>query len=313
MDLRRVRYFLALVETLDFSRAARALSITQPALTKAMNRLEQETGGRLIRREGRHTHLTPLGEAMLARFVEVDRVAREAEDTARRLTSGIGSRLRVGVVPTIGPVRLTALVERFRASHPGTLVSLHDVEERELHETLLGGRLDCAFSVSTEADEPRLHRIHLYDEPRVLVLPRASGAVAAGRARVPDAGAWACIERGDGDVRDAVAELVGRDRDAVPVALVSERDDWTQALVGAGLGVSVMPRDSVVSEGVRARSLGADVPPRAVSLAVPSGREDNPVIRGFVELARRFGAEAAAGEGAGGLRDGRAPASGGPS
>lgn len=281
MDLRRIRYFLALVRTLDFSRAARGLGITQPALTKAMNRLEAETGGRLIRREGRRTHLTPLGEAMLERFAELDRVAREAEEAARRLVDGVGARLRIGVAATVGPARLVELVGRFLASHPRTGVSLHGIDGgRALDEALLHGRLDCAFDAASGEDEPRLRRIRLYDEPLVLVLPRGAG----------DPTARPRIGRAVGGVPASAGP------DASPAPLSSERDDWTEALVAAGLGTGLVPRDSVGARDVEVRPAEPGSPRRTISLAVPSGREDHAAIRGFVELARRFAEEARAAE-----------------
>ena len=299
MDLRRIRYFLALVRTLDFSLAARGLGITQPALTKAMNRLEAETGGRLIRREGRRTHLTPLGEALLERFAELDRIAGETEEAARRLVGGVGACLRIGVAATVGPGRLVGLVGRFRERCPETAVSIHGVDdERELHEALLRGRLDCAFDASADADEPRLHRIRLYDEPFVLVLPRAPTAEATAPVSIADAraaaGGCTCADRRG--VAGTVAAGAGAGTSIVGTgsgALSSERDDWTEALVGAGLGTGVMPRDSVGRGDVRIRPLDG-VAPRTISLAVPSGHEDHAAIRRFVELARRFAADGGA-------------------
>ena len=280
MDLRRIRYFLALARTLDFSRAARGLGITQPALTKAMNRLETETGGRLIRREGRRTHLTPLGEAMLERFAELDRVAHEAEEAARRLVDGVGARLRIGIAATVGPARLVGLVERFLASHPRTGVSLHGIDGgRALEEALLHGRLDCAFDAASGGDEPRLRRIRLYDEPLVLVLPRGAGE-SAGRPRI-------------GRLAGDAPASTGPD---APAPLSSGRDDWTEALVAAGLGTGLVPRDSVGARDVEVRPAEPGSPRRTISLAVPSGREDHAAIRGLVELARRFAEDARAAE-----------------
>ncbi len=115
MELHQIRYFLATAETLNFTRAAERCAVTQPALTKAIKKLEEELGGPLFGRERNHTHLTELGRAMRERLNVVHHGASAAKAAARKILNREKARLHVGVMCTIGPAADDELLRRVSA------------------------------------------------------------------------------------------------------------------------------------------------------------------------------------------------------
>src|SRR5215469_17920618 len=106
MELYQIRYFVALCETLNFARAAERCGVTSPSLTRAVQKLEHELGGVLIRRERRLTHLTELGRLVRPMLEEVLAHAENTRTAAHRFLKAASKPLRLGIIPSVGPVRL---------------------------------------------------------------------------------------------------------------------------------------------------------------------------------------------------------------
>jgi DNA-binding transcriptional LysR family regulator len=159
MDLRQLRYFVAVAEELHFSRAAMRLNLAQSALSSQVRALEREVGGPLLVRSTRRVELTPAGEALLRDAVEVLDAAEGALTRARALARGEAGALTIGSMGPAGGGLLAPLLARFSSRHPRLRVAL-----RERH-------VDVAF-VYLPLAEPDLELIPLMTEPRVVVLPR---------------------------------------------------------------------------------------------------------------------------------------------
>ena len=119
MQLYQIRYFLALCETLNFARAAEQCNVSQPSLTRAVQKLEHELGGLLILRERRLTHLTELGELVRPMLKEVLLHSVRTVAAAEQHLTGNKAVLRLGIMPSIGPVRLAPFLAQFGAKHSG--------------------------------------------------------------------------------------------------------------------------------------------------------------------------------------------------
>ncbi|WP_170766709.1 LysR family transcriptional regulator, partial [Ruegeria lacuscaerulensis] len=118
MDFNQIRYFLALAETLNFTRAAEQCYVSQPALTQAIKRLETELGGDLVVRDGRFTELTELGKSLRGHFQQIDQTRHLVRSTAKAVTSGEVAELNIGLMCTIGPGVLSGMLDAFRMEHP---------------------------------------------------------------------------------------------------------------------------------------------------------------------------------------------------
>ena len=132
MEMQHVRYFLALSRTLNFTRAAEASNVSQPALTRAIQQLEQEMGGPLFHRERNRTHLSELGRIMLPYFEGIQAQAEAAREHARSLKKLERVTLHIGAMCTIGPAMLTELFLRFRKDNPNVDISVIDKGAGEL-------------------------------------------------------------------------------------------------------------------------------------------------------------------------------------
>ena len=126
MELHEIRYFLALSKTLNFTKAAEICNVTQPALTRASQKLEDELGGLLFSRERNNTHLTELGRLLEPHLTEVLTSTHTAKETATRFLRLDSAQLRLGVMCTIGPMRFVGFLSRFRADNPGVEITMSE-------------------------------------------------------------------------------------------------------------------------------------------------------------------------------------------
>jgi DNA-binding transcriptional LysR family regulator len=175
MELRHLRYFIAVAEELHFRRAAERLNVAQPAVSQQLRRLEDELGVQLLERTQHHVCLTPAGEVLL---VEGRRVLEQA---ARAQRAVIGARdhgdgrLRIGHLPDAVPSALPRALERFAAATPGVEIVLETCPSLELIERVRDRRLDAAV-VCLPAPVNGLRSTTLGDEGVVVALAEAHPA-----------------------------------------------------------------------------------------------------------------------------------------
>ena len=165
LDLRLVRYFTVVAEHRHFGRAAAALLIAQPSLSRQIRRLEQQLGARLLDRTPRGTQLTEAGEVFLPRAKALLRSAAQAAAAARAAAQP--RRITIGYTVSI---IITPAVRQLRRQHPDADVHTLHLDWNEPREALLGHRVDAAVTrlpIRTDG----LHVTILYDEPRLLLVP----------------------------------------------------------------------------------------------------------------------------------------------
>src|SRR3954454_19619794 len=144
MEMHQIRYFLAVAETLNFTRAAEQCHVSQPALTRAIQQLEEELGGLLLRRERQLRHLTDFGRLIEPHLRQLDADAEAAKSTAKRFLNLQGAEIRLGVMCTVGPARFMGFLARFHAANPGCEITLIEGVPTGLSQMLLEGDLDLA-------------------------------------------------------------------------------------------------------------------------------------------------------------------------
>lgn len=287
MDIRRIRQFLTLAETLNFSEAARKCGVSQPALSKAVQKLESELGGPLVRREGRLTHLTHLGRAMAKQLTEVERASAIAESTARKLSTGQVQPLEIAVMCTVGPYRLSPFLLAFQAEHPDVEITLHDSPAQKINADLLSGMVDLAIIGAPMEDSDRLRHVPLYSERMVMACANDHPYANRDKVTLHDIARQPYLDRLHCEFRDIFMSQALREHAPMRVALRSEREDWIQYLVRTGQGVTILPEHSVVMEGIATVPLERADTHRDVLLAVATGREDQPAVRAFIAMAKR--------------------------
>src|SRR3954449_11017430 len=174
MELRQLRYLVAVAEEQHFTRAAAREHVAQPALSQQIQRLEAELGLKLVQRTTRRVAMTEAGELLVARarraIAELDAAHAELQSLA-----GVqAGRLSVGALHTMGPVDLSLLLASFHRSHPGIELTVREQSSEELAEMLRVDEIDLAFLSVTEHIQSRgLTLAPLVSEEIVVVLPTA--------------------------------------------------------------------------------------------------------------------------------------------
>ena len=150
MELRQLRYFVAVAETSNISRAAQKLFLTQPALSRQIKALEDEIGQSLLERSAHSIRLTPAGDALLPEACELLQRADAMLERVR--AAGQTVRLRVGYAPSLASGLLSGAVENFAQKHPQSRVELFDLSTKEMLAGLESDTLDVALSVGQKRD-----------------------------------------------------------------------------------------------------------------------------------------------------------------
>lgn len=170
--LRQLRYFEALARNGHFGRAADDCSISQPALSVQIRDLEQALGAELFERAARQVRLSAFGEEFLSRVREVLRSVDELGDLARAHQSQLQGRLRIGVIPTVAPYLLPAMITDLTRFNDGLDIHIRESVTPKLLQELHEGRLDTAI-VALPVSEPAMQETALFQENFVLVRPRS--------------------------------------------------------------------------------------------------------------------------------------------
>jgi DNA-binding transcriptional LysR family regulator len=236
MEMQQVRYFLAVSRTLNFTRAAEECNVTQPALTRAIKQLEDELGGELIRREGRNSHLTDLGNRMRPLLQQCFDSAIAAKQVASKLKKGEVAVLSLAVSRTFDLDLLTEPLSEVQRSFPGLQLKIRRASGSEICDLLKNGEVDLAVAGRLGEEWDRLDAWPMFTESFDIV--------------------------GSSDPMDLTVEVF-RDRRFLDFAGADEGDCPRCELAAAGVAVDEAHRlDSLRDlEALAAAGLGAAVIP----------------------------------------------------
>ena len=286
MELHQIRYFLAVCDTLNFTRAAERCNVSQPALTRAIQKLEEEVGGLLFRREGKLTHLTDLGRLVLPHLQEVLQQTEHARSTAFNFLKLSNASLTVGVMCTIGPLRFVSVLNQFRLENPGIELTLMEAVPVRLSEMLMEGELDIAIMAQPGPLDPRLDARALYEERFVVAFPIGHRFSDKNAIEIDEVAGENYLLRVNCEYRDFLRETCNARGFETRKVYSSEREDWIQTMVAAGLGICFIPEYSVTHPGVQTRPIIDPEVRRQVSLLTVSGRRFSPPVAAFAKTVR---------------------------
>src|SRR6266536_782236 len=187
MEMHQVRYFLAVAEQLNFTRAAEKCNVAQPSLTRAIKLLEDEFGGSLFHRERANTHLSELGRMVRPHLEQILEESLEAKRLARDFSKLKKSKLKVGLMCTIAPNQLIELLSSLHSRYPGVELELTDASARQLDSRLLEGDLEVAiYCLPGEEPDERLHVMPLFREQMMIVVHAGHPLSKRNTIRLPD-------------------------------------------------------------------------------------------------------------------------------
>lgn len=284
MTLKQLRYFEALARHGHFGRAANDCAISQPALSVQIKELEETLGTELFERSARQVRLTNFGEAFALRVRDILRSVDELGDLARAAQTGLAGRLRIGIIPTIAPYLLPAIIADLTRLHEGLDIHVRETLTTTLVQELAHGRIDTAI-VALPISEPSLTEIALFEENFVLVRPDSDADKP-----VPDREALRemrllLLEEGH-CFRDQALSFCNM-QSASPRELLDGSSLSTLVqMVGAGIGVTLIPEMAVPVEtrsaAVSIAHFGGAQPSRRIGMV---WRRSSPLAKQLAEIA----------------------------
>lgn len=288
MEMHQVRYFLAVAEELNFTRAAEKCNVAQPSLTRAIKLLEHEFGGVLFHRERANTHLSELGRMVRPYLEQVHAQASAARDLARDFVRLQRTRLKLGIMCTIAPNQLVDLLGRLNTRYPGLELELLDASGPALQERLIEGEFEVAiYCVMGLPPDDRLHVLPLFREQMMIVVHPEHHLAMKNMIEVRDLDGERYLERINCEFGNYAGRFFEERGVRDETVYRSERDDWILAMVAAGLGYAFMPERCVTHPGVVARPLIEPEFWRDVNLVTVRGRPYSPGVGALVREAMR--------------------------
>lgn len=285
MDLRQLRYFNALAETLNFHRAAERLHISQPPLTVAIRKLEEDLGVALFERDPRGVRLTTAGLAAVAPAREALAAAEKVREAVRQGAAGLRGRLSVGFIGSAIGELLPRIVSPFRQAYPDVELALEEMNSVEIVRAIAARRLDVGLVRLPVMDSAPVAIDVIETDELVAVLP-VSDVLA--RRKTLDLGALAdrsFIIYSPVSVLHATIRLACHRAGFNPrVAQEAVQVQTILSLVEAGLGVALVPGRSArfAGVGVRIVTLAEPVP---IAMGVARANEPSVLAQNFVRTA----------------------------
>jgi DNA-binding transcriptional LysR family regulator len=291
MDIRQLRYFLAVAENRSISEASRALYIAQPALTKQLHSLEDELGVQLLTRLPRGVELTPAGRqffddaARLIEDLEAAKLRAKRAEMGRLGSISVGITVQHSLLPVVGEI-----LRAFKATASDVTVSLRPVLSGPQAEQIRAGELDVGFLFFRPVDDPTLCGFPVYSEKLVVAMPNTAAWTDNPPRRLSDLKGRDFIwfpRRSTPLYYDQLIACFRRAGFSPSIAMEGDDNMAVLSLVVAGMGCSVLPEMAKLHAPASVRFVSLD----DLDLRIPlelcwrSGNE-SPVVSQFIEVAR---------------------------
>jgi len=288
MEMHQVRYFLAVAEELNFSRAAEKCNVSQPSLSRAIQLLEGEFGGQLFRREHSRTHLSDLGKMIRPHLETVYNAAKKAKDLSSDVTKMQRTPFKLGIMSTISPNEIVDLIAALEARYEGLELRLCDASAADLRKRLLVGDLEVViYALPGEEADERTHVQPLFSEQMVIAVNRQHRLANEVGFPVKELNGEHYIHRMNCEFAGYADHILQEKGVTCTPTFWSERDDWTLAMVAAGLGFAFMPANSVNHPDVVGIPVIEPEFWRQVNLVTVRGRPYSPGVGALVREAMR--------------------------
>ena len=288
MELQQIRYFIAVYETLNFTKAAAQCQVSQPALTKAIKRLEDYLGSTLFVRDGRRVIVSEFGKILHPNLEEMLRQDQAVKTLSKNFRLLDKTPLSVGVMVTIGPTALAPFLVDFRTKHPGIEVSVVERPLMELLRALKEGEVEVALLHDPEQDNGDIRAEPIYQERYVIVLPPGHALAARDEIRLKDLSKQSYVDRLSCEMRELVMAKAAMEGVELYARFRSEHEDWVQGMVLAGMGFAFMPEYAVTAKDLIVRPLVDPAVSRMVSIASMRGRKWSLAASAFSQSLRTY-------------------------
>lgn len=293
MDLRQLRYFTTLAETLNFHRAAERLNITQPPLTVAIRKLEADLGVALFDREARGVRLTPAGQAAIGPAREALAAAERLRDAVRQGAAGLRGRLSIGFIGSAIGDLLPRIISHFRQAYPDVDLALEELNSVEIVRAIAARQLDVGLVRLPVMDSAPVVTEVIERDQLVVALPGHDVLARRTTIALEALADRSFILYSPVSVLHATARLACHRAGFSPrVAQEAMQVQTILSLVEAGLGVALIPSRSArfAGKGVRIVTLADPLP---IAMGVARAEEPSALARNFVAVALGLSGDAA--------------------
>jgi LysR family hydrogen peroxide-inducible transcriptional activator len=269
IKLRDLHYLVAVADTRHFGRAAAACHVSQPTLSAQLKKLEQYLGVQLIERGTRRASMTTAGERIVARARAMLEASDDIVEIAKSFADPLAGRLRLALLPTIGPYLLPRVTPRLRKALPRLELMLYEYQTATLLARLRAGEIDAGI-LALPVDLDGLDVMPLYDEPFVLAAPSTHRLAKSGPLRTADLAGEAVLLLEDGHcLRDQALDVCNR------VGMHEKQDfratslETLRQMVASGVGVTLLPELATrgaygAARGITVRAFARPAPMRRI-------------------------------------------------
>jgi len=269
MNLKDLKYLVALADTAHFGKAAERTFVSQPTLSAQLKKLEEYLGVKLVERQPKNVQLTDVGKQIVVRARRMLDEGDQIVALARNNTDPFAGKLKIGLIPTIGPYLLPRVMQKIRKSLPHLGLMLYEHQTEALLKRLRDGEIDLGIMALPIAGDGLDTRV-LYDEAFTVALPNEHPLAAKSSIKVSDLKGQTLLLLEDGHcLRDQALEVCSR-------IDVREAEDFRatsletlRQMVVAGLGITLLPETAVESpfgsqRGLAIRPFTKPAPTRTV-------------------------------------------------
>jgi LysR family transcriptional regulator, hydrogen peroxide-inducible genes activator len=283
MEFYQIKYFLAVAKHNNFTHAATACNVSQPALTRAIQRLEHLMGGSLFQRDARHTSLTPLGKIILPFLQSMVEFADTAMREAKKQTLFRSVSLSIGIARTIGPQYLATLLRQLTIMSPKLEIKILHGTSREIQDLLFSGEIEIGIAAMRDIPE-QIKAESLFDEYYYVAFPRGHRFEKFETVSFQDLVDENLIERLNCEYLDAINLALMKHTQQPLICYRSQDEGLIQEIVADGVGCSIVPKSLVSNPNIQLRPLANPTFQRSVSAITIRGIRHSEIQRKFLNL-----------------------------
>ena len=292
MNLRDLRYLVALADERHFGRAAERSSVSQPTLSAQIRKLEEYLGVPLVERQPRRVALTPAGERVVQRARRLLQEADAIVELARTESNPLSGSLKLALIPTVGPYLLPQVAARLKRDLPALRLMLYEYRTATLLEKLRAGELDMGvLALPVELDG--LDSAELYEEPFRLAVPADHELAAREQVRHEDLDGETVLLLEDGHcMRDQALEICNHARAHESQDYRATSLETLRQMVAAGHGVTLLPELATSGQlaklrGMKVKRFVNPAPTRTIGAVWRKSSTRGPAIEAIVASIRR--------------------------
>jgi len=268
LNLRDLKYLVAVAELRHFGRAAESCHVSQPTLSTQLRKLEEFLGVTLIERNNRQVLLTPIGEKVVEQARAVLRNSDQLVKLAREARDPFGGEFRLGIIPTVAPYLLSKILPPIREALPDLQIQLVEAQTAVVTESLREGQLDAVI-LALPVDEDNVRATPLYAEPFYLAVSPKHPLCGLNSVRSCDLEAAEVLLLEDGHcLRDQALEVCKQAHAVEKTNFSATSIETLRHMVSANVGITLMPELAMDRDGksIRYIPFEPEAPHRVIGL-----------------------------------------------